>query len=348
MLRYAIDHGVNYLDTAYDYRGGNSERVVGKALQGGYRDKVRLATKLPCVQVKTAEDFDKFLNEELKRLDTDHVDVYLLHRLNTFEQSWPNMRDLGVFEWAEGAIADGRMGCLGFSFHDSYDVFQEIVDAYDGWAMCQIQYNYMDVDSQAGKKGLQYAASKGLAVVIMEPLLGGKLANPPEPIRALWDSAARVRTPVEWGLHWLWNQPEVSIVLSGMSTLEQVRQNVASASSSGVDTLTAEELELVEQVRARYQEYGAIPCTQCRYRMPCPNSVDIPFNCEWYNRGVMVDDIEWCRGMYNYFIPEGTRASACIQCRECEEKCSQRIPISEWLPQVHAVLGEGQDYPEDR
>jgi predicted aldo/keto reductase-like oxidoreductase len=346
MLHYAIDHGVNYLDTAYPYHGGNSERVIGKALQGGYRDKVWVATKLPCWLVETPEDFDRFLNEQLERLQTDHIDVYLLHRLNTLEQSWPKMRDLGVFEWAEGAIADGRIGCLGFSFHDAYDVFQEIVDAYDRWAMCQIQYNYMDIEKQAGRRGLQCAASKGLAVVIMEPLLGGKLADPPQPVQALWEGAVQKRTPVDWALQWLWNQPEVSVVLSGMSTLEQVEQNIASASLSGVDTLTAEELALVEQVRARYQEYRVIPCTWCRYCMPCPNGVDIPWNFQYYNRGVMYDDAEFVRMVYNYVWPEGSRASACIQCRECEKKCSQRIPISEWMPQVHAVLGEGQPYPE--
>jgi len=347
MLHHAIVQGVNYLDTGYDYHEGNSERVIGRALQGGYRDKVRLATKLPCWLVKTAGDFDLFLDEQLERLQTDHIDVYLLHRLNTFEQSWPNMRDLGVFRWAEGAISDGRIGCLGFSFHDAYDVFQEIVDAYDGWAMCQIQYNYMDVDSQAGQQGLLYAASHGLAVAIMEPLLGGKLANPPEPVRNLLASTDQTRTPVDWALQWLWNQPQVSVVLSGMSTLEQVEQNLVSVSESGVDTLTTDELALVERLRAKYQEYQAIPCTQCRYCMPCPNGVDIPLVFYDYNRGLMHDDIEFMRFVYS-FLPEGSRASACIQCGECEEKCSQRIPISEWMPQVHAVLGEGQPYPEGR
>ena len=170
--------------------------------------------------------------------------------------------------------------------------------------MCQIQYNYMDVENQAGRRGLQYAASKGLAVVIMEPLLGGKLANPPQPVQAVWESAVQKRTPVDWALQWLWNQPEVSVVLSGMSTLEQVEQNVASASRSGVDTLTAEELAMVEQVRARYQEYRAIPCTWCRYCMPCPNGVEIPWNFHCYNRGVMYDDIEFMRMTYNYVLPE--------------------------------------------
>ena len=344
MLHYAIDHGVNYIDTAADYAAGNSERVVGKALQGGHRQKVRLATKLQCWEVKSAGDFDRLLDESLKRLQMDHIDIYELHRLSTYERSWPNLRDLGVFEWAEGAISDGRIGHLGFSFHDAYDVFQEIIDAYDKWAMCMLQYNYMDIENQAGQRGLRYAASKGLPVVIMEPLLGGKLAEPPEPVRAVFESAPQQRTPVDWSLQWLWNQPEVSVVLSGMSTLEQVAQNVASAGASGVDTLTPEELALVERVRDKYLEYRAIPCTQCRYCMPCPNTVDIPFNFAAYNRGVMHDNLGFMRYAYS-LLPEEARASACVECGECEPKCSQRIPISEWMPQVHAVLGKEQPYP---
>jgi predicted aldo/keto reductase-like oxidoreductase len=345
LIRAAIDQGVNYLDTAYDYNRGSAERVIGKALLDGYRNRVRLATKLPCASVHSAEDFDRYLNEQLDRLQTDHVDVYLLHRLNTLEQSWPKMRDLGVFEWAEGAIADGRIGCLGFSFHDAYDVFQEIVDAYDGWSMCQIQYNYMDIQNQAGTRGLQYAASKGLAVVIMEPLLGGKLANPPQPVQALWDTVARQRSPAEWGLQWLWNQPEVSVVLSGMNEMQHLKENIASASSSGVGTLTQGDLALVNSVRERYRQYRGIPCTQCRYCMPCPNGVDIPWSFYFYNRGLMHDDVGYSRTVYSFFVPEGSRASACIQCRQCEPKCSQRIPISEWMPKVHAVLSEGEAYP---
>jgi predicted aldo/keto reductase-like oxidoreductase len=345
MLRYAIDQGVNYLDSGYAYHGGNSERVIGMALQDGYRNKVKLATKLPYWEVETATDFDRLLNEQLKRLQTDHVDVYLLHGLSGHANKWPKMRDLGVLDWAEGAIADGRIGCLGFSFHDMYEVLQEIVDAYDGWAMCQILYNYMDVDTQAGTEGLQYAASKGLAVAIMEPLLGGRLADPPTAVQAIWDGAPVKRTPVEWALHWLWDQPEVSVVLSGMSTMEQIEQNVTSAGASSVGSFTAEDQALIARVRETYRGFRAIPCTQCRYCMPCPNEVDIPSNFYFYNRGIMYDDLGMCRFAYNRTTLRLGQAEKCTQCCECEPNCPQQIEISEWMPRVHAVLGEGQPYP---
>ncbi|MGD9101837.1 MAG: aldo/keto reductase, partial [Anaerolineae bacterium] len=249
MLRYAIDHGVNYVDTAYPYHSGSSEVFLGRALQDGYRDKVKLATKLPCWDVKVYEDFDKYLNEQLERLQTDHVDFYLLHGLG--KDRWAKMRDLGAIKWAEGAIADGRIGHLAFSFHDDYETFVEIVDAYE-WAFCQIQYNYMDVENQAGTKGLKYAVSKGLAVVIMEPLLGGKLVNPPQPIQELWDTTSTRRAPADWALQWLWDQPEVTVVLSGMSTMQQVEENVASAAAAEVGKLTQADQAIITQVRAMY------------------------------------------------------------------------------------------------
>jgi predicted aldo/keto reductase-like oxidoreductase len=343
MLHYAIEHGVNYLDTAYGYHGGNSERLVGRVLKGGYREKVRLATKLPCWLVESAEDFDKYLNEQLQKLQTDRIDYYLLHGLR--QERWQKLQPLGVLEWAEGAIADGRIGHIGFSFHDKYEVLQEIIDAYDGWTLCQIQHNYMDIENQAGTKGLRYAASKGLAVVVMEPLLGGKLVGPPDPIQAIWDSAAIKRTAADWALQWLWNQPEVSVVLSGMSTMQQVEENLTSADVSGVHTLTGEELALFDQARAKYNAFCPIPCTNCGYCMPCPNGVDIPRSFEIYNDGAIYDKPDAARQSYRW-LSENQNAGAdlCIQCRECEEQCPQNIPISEWMPRIHAVLGEGQPY----
>ncbi len=341
MLHYAIDHGENSVETAYPEQGGNSELVVGRALKGGYRERVRLATKLICWLVEKPGDFDAYLNEQLEKLQTDHVDFYLLHALR--EKSWHKVRDMGVLKWLDGAVADGRVRHVGFSFHDTYELFREIVDAYDNWTFCQIQYNYMDIDHQAGTRGLKYAASKGLAVVVMEPLLGGKLVDPPPSVQKVWDGAAHKRTPADWALQWLWNQPEVSVVLSGMSTMEQVEENVASADASGVGTLPAEDLALIEEVRELYNELCPIPCTKCRYCMPCPNGVNIPRNFDIYNQGVMYEKPELARGSYS-FVPEDEQASACIQCGECEELCPQDIPISEWMPSVHQVLGEDKPY----
>ena len=343
MLHYAIDHGVNYLDTAYPYHSGNSERVVGKALQGGYREKVKLATKLPAWAVESKDDFDRFLNEQLEKLQTDHIDLYLLHGMRA--NRWEAMIKYDVLQSAEKALADGRIGHLGFSFHDTFEVFKEVVDGYDNWTMCQIQYNYMNEEHQAGTKGLEYAASKGLAVVVMEPLLGGKLVNPPQQVQALWDTAAIKRAPVEWALDWLWNKPQVSVALSGMSTMAHVEQNVAAAETAGTGMLTSGDLELVAKARAKYDELCPVPCTQCRYCMPCPNGVDIPRNFDTFNNGVMYNTFENARRGYSR-MAEDVRASACIQCRECEDKCPQNIEISQWMPLVDEVLGQGRPYEE--
>jgi len=343
MIRHAIDNGVNYIDTAYPYHNGNSEVLVGKALKDGYREKVKLATKSPVWFITEQGDFDKYLDEQLKKLQTDHIDFYLLHGLN--RQRWNDIiLKFNILERVESAIKDGRIKYIGFSFHDNYDAFKTIVDGYDGWTFCQIQYNYMDVENQAGTRGLKYAASKGLAVVVMEPLLGGKLTNPPKPMEEVFKGFGSKRSPADWGLQWVWNHHEVSVVLSGMSTMGQVEANLKSADSSCIDSLGAEELQFIERVREKYVERTAIPCTGCSYCMPCPNNVDIPKNFKTYNDGFMHDDAATARSAYERFIAEKNRASACIQCRACEEKCPQKISISQWMPKVHYVLGEGKNY----
>ena len=341
MVRYAIDSGVNYIDTAYPYHGGESERFLGRALQDGYREKIRLATKLPVRMVERTEDFDRFLNEQLEKLQTEQIDYYLFHGLRA--PRWQTVQELGLLREAERALADGRIRYLGFSFHDSFELFREILDSYDGWTFCQFQYNYMNEDYQAGTAGLKYAATKGLATVIMEPLLGGKLANPPAPVQALWDSASQQRSGVEWALQWLWTKPEVSVVLSGMSAMAHVEENVGSAARSGVGLLSEEELALVEQVRQQYEALCPIPCTGCGYCMPCPNGVDIPRVFATFNNGVMYNAFDEARHRYAR-MPEESRASACIACLQCEDLCPQDIPISEWMVVVEQVLGEGQPY----
>ena len=338
MVRTAIDAGVNYVDTAWPYHKEQSEPFVGRALQDGYRDKVKLATKLPSWLIKETADFDKHLNTQLERLQTDRVDFYLLHALN--KTYWPKLQGLGVLEWAEGAIADGRIGHLGFSFHDELPLFKEIVDAYD-WTFCQIMYNYMDIAFQAGREGLQYAAARDLAVVIMEPLRGGSLTQKaPDAVTALWDEASTQRSQADWALQWLWSQPEVSLCLSGMSTLQHVEENLESADRSGVGTLSEDDLELVDRVREAYRALSPIPCTDCQYCQPCPSGVKIPRIFSSYNAAMMYGDHARYRMGYSQFTEPADRADNCVECGQCEAACPQQIQIIEWLKKAHAFLTE--------
>lgn len=333
MIRYAIDHGVNYIDTAYPYHGGMSEFVIGKALQNGYREKVCLATKLPSWLVTSREDMDRYLNEQLERLRTDYIDFYLLHALN--RDFWPLVKKHGVFDFLNSALKDGRIKYTGFSFHDNMDLFKEIVDSYP-WNMCQIQYNFMDESFQAGKEGLMYAASKGLGVAIMEPLRGGYLASKvPQEVQKIWDSAETTRSPVEWGLRYLWDYPEISIVLSGMSDLAQVESNVKLAADGFPNSLTEEERKLISKVKEIYRSKTRVNCTGCQYCMPCPSGVNIPENFKYLNNAEMFDKVEEEKLLYSGL--EG-KASNCTECGQCEEKCPQKTPIREMLKEVSRLF----------
>ncbi len=338
MIRHAVDRGVNYIDTAYPYHNGASEVVTGKALRDGYRDKVRLATKSPLWLIAKPADFDTCLDEQLRRLGTDHVDFYLLHGLDAGRWEEIVLRQ-NLLERAEAAIRDGRIGHLGFSFHDEAGVFPRIVDGYDNWSMCQIQYNYMDTECQAGTAGLKYAAAKGLAVVVMEPLRGGRLAVPPPAVADVFRQSDRGWSPAEWALQWVWDHTEVSTALSGMKTMDQVVENLRAADRSGAGSLAAADFEIIERTRRVLLERAGIPCTECGYCRPCQSGVDIPRNFELYNDCLIYDDPGIPRLTYARFVPEGERAAACTACRECEAKCPQGIPISEWMPEVDAVLG---------
>lgn len=338
MVHQAIDNGVNYLDTAYPYHGGQSEIVVGKALQGGYREKVRLATKLPVWMVESPSDFDKFLDEQLQKLQTDHIDFYLLHALS--KGRWHDIvLKYKLLDKAAEALADGRIRHLGFSFHDDYAGFEEVVNGSELWDFCQIQYNYMDTENQAGTRGLKLAASKGLAIVIMEPLLGGRLVDPPKDICEVMERFPVQRTPAEWALQWLWDQPEVSVVLSGMSTMEQVNENLRFAGASSVGAFGEAEHQLIARVSELYRARTVIPCTRCSYCMPCPNGVNIPGNFDFFNYAHLFDDTAGARFKYEVFLTEQQRSGSCIACGACEELCPQKIAISEWMPKVTALLG---------
>jgi uncharacterized protein len=336
MIRYAVDHGVNYVDTAYVYHGGMGETVVGKALAEGYREKVHLATKLPVWSVTSRADCDRIFEEQLRRLQTDRIDFYLLHCLQ--KKHWGKMRELGVLAWAEELRAAGRIGHFGFSFHDTYDAFVEILDTYD-WSFCQIQYNFVNEEVQAGTKGLKYAAAKGVGVIVMEPLFGGTLANPPPPVREIWDAYEGKYDPVDTALRWVWDKPEVSLVLSGMSALDQVKQNVESARRSGLGWSDEEEAALVRRVQQKYKELSPIPCSKCGYCMPCPNGVNIPVNFELYNNATVFQGSSaiLSRNLY-HMLPEAEQAIACLDCGACEEKCTQHIGIGKMMGRVQELF----------
>ena len=341
MVRHAIDSGVNYVDTAYPYHGtgfssgGASEPFVGKALKDGYREKVKLATKLPSWLIKTRADMDKYLNEQLERLETDSIDFYLVHSINA--GVWPVLKEAGISEFLDEAIKDGRIKYAGFSFHDKAGLFTEIVDYYD-WSFCQIQYNYLDEDYQAGKKGLQYAANKGLGIAIMEPLRGGNLANLPEVAQAVMDQADVQRTPAEWALRWVWDHPEVSVVLSGMSTMEQVIENVKVANEAHANSLTIKEKAMIDQVKNIFQERIKVNCTACAYCMPCPVGINIPMCFSTYNDHSVFDAPPSAKYRYELLGKMGALASKCVECGKCESHCPQGIAIRKELKNVKELF----------
>lgn len=331
-IRYAIDQGVNYVDTAYPYHEGTCEKLVAKALKDGYREKVHLATKLPSWLINTKEDMNRYLNEQLDNLQTETIDFYLIHALN--QKYWDNYMKLGLFEFMDQAKADGRIKHIGFSFHDNVELFKEIVDAYD-WEFCLIQHNFMDQTHQAGKEGLEYVASKGLGIAIMEPLRGGNLVNNvPDDIMEMWNSHETNRTPAQWALSYLWNKTEVGVVLSGMNSYEQIDENIQEASRTEIDSLSTEEANIIDNVRDVYKSRMLVDCTGCRYCMPCPVGVDIPGSFQFYNNGSMYQDMERAKGSYNMQMLPEKKASACVECGKCEQVCPQNLPIRKLLKDV--------------
>jgi hypothetical protein len=340
LMRRAIDNGVNYFDTAWPYHGGQSEPVVGKMLKDGYRDKVKIATKLPSWAITSRGQMDEILNSQLEKLGVSTIDYYLLHALEG--DSWDRLKELGVIEFLETAKKDGRIANIGFSFHGNKEDFIRIIDAYD-WVFCQIQYNFLDTGNQAGTHGLEYAAQKEVAVMIMEPLRGGNISKPvpPPAIQALWDKADIRRTPAEWALRWVWNHPEATVVLSGMNTDEQLDENLKLADDATANALTASELDLVEKVADTYRELMPIGCTGCQYCMPCPAGVNIPSCFEVYNTAKMFEETRQ-RTQFVYAVRNGgvrgnkSFASLCVECGECMEHCPQHIEIPERLKEVAA------------
>jgi hypothetical protein len=318
MLRRAVEAGVNYVDTAYPYHDGASERRLGQALRVVARDLFGPG-------------------------DAGFAELRA--------GSVTKLREYDVLSWAEEALAAGRIGHLGFSFHDQYPVFEEVVDAIDLWEFCQIQYNFMDEEFQAGTRGLKYAAGKGLGVIAMEPLRGGRLSRrPPEAVAALWTAAnARreaageaPRTPVDWALRWVWDHPEVSFLLSGMSSMEQLEENLTCAEGAAAGALGDDELAVYRDVRDAYLACSPIDCTNCRYCLPCPSGVAIPEVLGLYNEAIIYSGGPAAARFAYGWIPEPARAESCTQCHDCEELCPQQIAIPDWLDKIRQFVATGE------
>ena len=342
-LLAAVEAGVNYFDTAYVYPG--SEAALGLILErNGLRDRVNIATKLPHYLIRSREGLEKIFAEELKRLRTDHVDYYLMHML-TDEKTWQRLCALGIREWLAEKKASGQIRQAGFSYHGNTDAFKALVDAYD-WDFCQIQYNYLDEHTQAGRAGLNYAHEKGLTVIIMEPLRGGRLASMlPPGAKKVFDAYPEERTPAEWGLRWLWDQEAVTVVLSGMNSLEMVRENCAAADRADPGCVTGPEREIYRRAVAAVNADMKVGCTGCRYCMPCPQKVDIPGTFAAWNRAAYDGRL---RGMLDYFMctalrREVTSAANCVECGKCEGRCPQHILIRQELKKARKTL-EGPFY----
>ncbi len=349
IIRYGIDQGINYIDTAWPYHLGDSEKIIGEALKDGYREKVHLVTKLPMFMVRNSNHFDTYLKTQMKRLQTDYLDGYLFHALNRGQ--FNKIKNLKLTEKMEKAKNEGLIRYIGFSFHDTLPVFKEIIDYYT-WDITQIQYNYVDTCVQATTEGLEYAHKKGIAVVIMEPLKGGSLANPPQEILNKMNTAKNKRTPVDWALQFLWNKPEISTVLSGMSSKKMVQENCTSADHSGIKSLSTQDEIIIKQLSEVYTKKIIVPCTACRYCMPCPAGVNIPQNFAFLNNVSLETSrirrflarrgyrkLQNSKKKVDINNPNGN-ATLCIKCNLCVEKCPQEINIPQELDKVKKVLGK--------
>ena len=334
----AVNAGVNYFDTAYIYPG--SEVTLGEIVErNGIRDKINIATKLPQYMIGNRDAIDKYFDEELTRLRTDHVDYYLMHHLTDVDM-WDKLKAIGIIDWIKDKKESGQIRNIGFSYHGNTDNFKVILEDYD-WDFCQIQYNYLDEVTQAGVSGLKAAAAKGIPVVIMEPLRGGKLVNMlPEKAKKIISANERGWTPAEWAFRWLYNQPEVTVVLSGMNSLEMVEENVKTASDAKAGDFTEKDFKLLEEVKKAIKENEKVGCTGCRYCMPCPKGVDIPGTFACYNT-MYTENKKAGRFQYAQTVAlakEPAFASQCIQCGKCEKHCPQNIPIREKLKEADKEL----------
>jgi predicted aldo/keto reductase-like oxidoreductase len=337
IIRYAIDHGVNYLDIPHLHDAGKRRalgRLISSALTEGYRQRVKITVALPVRSIVSPADFDRCLKEQLEFLGTASVDFAVIGWLD--RQNWSELHAAGVLSRAESAMADGRIGALGFSFHDDYQTLRDILNAYDNFTLCQVKYSFMDVDHHPGVGGIRLAAEKGLAVVVSEPLKGGRLVERlPASVVEVWGDALLERSLAEWGLRWVWHHSEIATAVSDVTTLEQLKENIALADEASLENLTVPEQLLVNRVRDAYQALRPVTCTACRGCMPCPQGIDVPRIFELYNDAVMYDDIETARSIYR---EEGHDIGSCNGCGLCEKACGRNIAICEWLKKIAQIF----------
>lgn len=337
LIRYAAEHGVNYFDTAFGYHNQTSEAVLGEALAGGLRGKVKIATKQPVSVMKTQPDIRRNLENTLKKLRTDYIDVYLIHSISS--STWDEIRRREIYREYEKFRDEGLIKAIGFSYHGEPETFKEILDAYP-WDMCQIQQNLLDVDKEVTAEGISMAGEKGCALVIMEPLRGGGLAGAPAAVQALYDAVPVDRTPTEWAFRHLLDYPQVSTILSGMTTLEQLKENIETFSKPDAvpGCLSAEEKALLGRVKSTYDSIVSIPCTGCEYCMPCPQNVNISGTFALYNNGMSLENFDQPKRSYLFSTMAGSDAGRCAACGECESKCPQGIDVMRQLKTAHEVL----------
>jgi len=339
MIRKAIDKGVNYLDTAWPYHDGQSEPLCGKVMKDGYRDKVFIATKMPSWEIESLEDLDRILDQQLERLEVEYIDYYLLHTLT--HEYWTKYKNINYKKFVKKAKESGKIRHFGFSFHDDRDLFKEILDDFD-WDFVQIQLNYLDENYQAGMTGAEYAFSRGIPVIVMEPLRGGMLAStPPTGIQEIINTAEEKKTPAEWALRYIWDKPEVSLILSGMSLDEQMEENIQIASNAAAGHLSEKDRLLVNKMKDFYLKKIRVNCTNCRYCLPCPSNVYIPELFWAYNHDAIFDDFGKAKFWTTGFIPEDQRASKCVDCGLCESHCPQKIPIRKHLKRIVELYESG-------
>lgn len=336
MIRHSIDEGINYVDTAYMYHDGESEKIVGQALKDGYREKVLLADKMPVWLAKDEEAMRSIFDEQFARLEVDVIDMYLVH--NVTVPVWKRAQKFHLMDFLEEKRAEGKIRHIGFSFHDQLSLFKEVIDSYP-WDFCQIQLNYMDKEFQAGEEGLHYAAEKGIPVIIMEPLKGGKLTDTlPPSVKALWKQAEIQRTPAEWALRWVANHSEILAILSGMSAPEQLEENLRILSQAKPNSLTEKELSIIDQVSSEYNRLIQYSCTSCKYCMPCPKKIDIPTAIRFYNEWFLYEGNPKIKADYPNWLVKDRQPGDCIACKACEDHCPQHLPISEIMKKTAEIF----------